>query len=70
MIPHANLLEVIQSADGSSNISTNSCPQDSALEDVLKHIGTLGDHIAVIDDYGELKGIITKEDAVNALISA
>lgn len=61
--------ETQQSLGDIARLAAKSCDEDSSLDEVLKHIGSAGEHIAVVDSQGSLKGIITKDDAVSALIA-
>ena len=61
--------ETQQSLGDIARLAAKSCDEDSSLDEVLKHIGSAGEHIAVVDREGSLKGIITKDDAVSALIA-
>ena len=63
-----NLLEAMQSKSSLSGLSVNSCSEDASLDEVLKQIGSAGSHIAVVGNYGQLTGIITKDDVISALI--
>ena len=66
---HADdLFAAIQSKNPLPGLSTNSCSEDASLDEVLKQIGSAGSHVAILNSYGQLTGIITKDDVVSALI--